>query len=101
MNAYRQKVVGAPRSLVFSKNSSKLDASIVYFNSLNNKICQNPRFIKSREYFHKNPILFPEKKLIEFDSGKLNILAQILNRIRSAHQKVIIFTQMSKMLDIL
>lgn len=44
---------------------------------------------------------FPDKKLVQFDSGKLQALAELLHARKRGGHKVLIFTQMSKMLDIL
>jgi SNF2 family DNA or RNA helicase len=44
---------------------------------------------------------FPDKKLVQFDAGKLQTLATLLRERKSGGHKVLIFTQMSKMLDIL
>jgi Helicase conserved C-terminal domain len=44
---------------------------------------------------------FPDKKLIQFDSGKLQTLAALLRELKKDGHRCLIFTQMSKMLDIL
>jgi SNF2 family DNA or RNA helicase len=44
---------------------------------------------------------FPDKKLVQFDAGKLQALAELLRERKQGGHKVLIFTQMSKMLDIL
>jgi len=44
---------------------------------------------------------FPDKKLIQFDAGKLQILAELMHSLKQNNHRVLIFTQMSKMLDIL
>jgi SNF2 family DNA or RNA helicase len=44
---------------------------------------------------------FPDKKLIQFDAGKLQTLATLLRTLKLGGHRVLIFTQMSKMLDIL
>jgi len=44
---------------------------------------------------------FPDKKLIQFDSGKLQTLAVLLRELKRGGHRALIFTQMSKMLDIL
>lgn len=44
---------------------------------------------------------FPDKKLIQFDAGKLQTLAELLRELKRGGHKTLIFTQMSKMLDIL
>jgi len=43
---------------------------------------------------------FPDKKLIQFDAGKLQTLAGLLGKLKQSNHRVLIFTQMSKMLDI-
>ena len=44
---------------------------------------------------------FPDKKLVQFDAGKLQTLAELLRELKRGGHKTLIFTQMSKMLDIL
>ncbi|XP_075903388.1 E1A-binding protein p400 isoform X2 [Nelusetta ayraudi] len=44
---------------------------------------------------------FPDLQLMQIDSGKLEALAILLQKLRSDSRRVIIFTQMVKMLDIL
>jgi len=44
---------------------------------------------------------FPDKKLVQFDAGKLQTLAELLRDLKRNGHRVLIFTQMSKMLDIL
>lgn len=44
---------------------------------------------------------FPDKKLVQFDAGKLQTLAELLFKLKREGHRALIFTQMSKMLDIL
>lgn len=44
---------------------------------------------------------FPELRLIEYDCGKLQTLSRLLSELKSQDHRVLIFTQMSRMLDIL
>ena len=44
---------------------------------------------------------FPDKKLVQFDAGKLQTLAELLRERKSGGHRVLIFTQMSKMLNVL
>uniref|UniRef100_A0A914HBN0 Uncharacterized protein n=1 Tax=Globodera rostochiensis TaxID=31243 RepID=A0A914HBN0_GLORO len=44
---------------------------------------------------------FPELRLIEYDCGKLQLLARLLERLFLNKHRCLIFTQMSRMLDIL
>lgn len=46
-------------------------------------------------------LFFPDRKLIQFDCGKLQELAVLLRRLRSEGHRALIFTQMTKMLDVL
>lgn len=44
---------------------------------------------------------FPDRKLVQFDAGKLQTLAELLRELKRGGHRALIFTQMSKMLDIL
>lgn len=44
---------------------------------------------------------FPERRLIEYDCGKLQTLDLLLDRLKREKHRCLIFTQMTKMLDIL
>jgi Helicase conserved C-terminal domain len=44
---------------------------------------------------------FPERTLVQYDSGKLQALAPLLRRLKSGGHKCLIFTQMTRMLDVL
>lgn len=44
---------------------------------------------------------FPDKKLVQFDAGKLQKMATLLRELKQGGHRVLIFTQMSKMLDVL
>lgn len=46
-------------------------------------------------------IFFPDRKLVQFDSGKLQRLDKLLRELKNGGHKCLLFTQMSKMLDIL
>ncbi|KAK0419156.1 hypothetical protein QR680_013983 [Steinernema hermaphroditum] len=46
-------------------------------------------------------IQFPELRLIEYDCGKLQILSDMLRNLYMQKHRVLIFTQMSRMLDVL
>ena len=44
---------------------------------------------------------FPDKKLIQYDAGKLQALAPLLRKLKEGAHRCLIFTQMSKVLDVL
>ena len=50
---------------------------------------------------NSSALFIPDKKLIQFDAGKLQILSELLRKLKQGKHRVLIFTQMSKMLDIL
>lgn len=49
----------------------------------------------------KNMLRFPESRLIQYDCGKLQYLDKLLHELRLQGHRALIFTQMTKMLDIL
>ena len=49
----------------------------------------------------RRQLFFPDRRLVQFDCGKLQALATLLRQLKSGGHKVLIFTQMTKMLDIL
>lgn len=55
--------------------------------------------------FHKSQvklsIAFPDKSLLQYDCGKLQKLAQLMQQLTSEGHRALIFTQMTKVLDIL
>ncbi|KAK9504643.1 hypothetical protein O3M35_010930 [Rhynocoris fuscipes] len=44
---------------------------------------------------------FPHPRLIQYDCGKLQSLDRLLRKLKSEHHRVLIFTQMTRMLDVL
>ncbi|KAI8053943.1 P-loop containing nucleoside triphosphate hydrolase protein [Syncephalis plumigaleata] len=44
---------------------------------------------------------FPDKRLLQYDCGKLQMLAQLLRQLKENGHRTLIFTQMTRMLDIL
>eukprot|EP01083_Nonionella_stella_P073910 200160_1 len=53
------------------------------------------------EAFVRTQLYFPDKRLIQWDCGKLQRLDKLLRRLQSGGHRVLIFTQMTKVLDIL
>ncbi|XP_058091904.1 protein PHOTOPERIOD-INDEPENDENT EARLY FLOWERING 1-like isoform X2 [Magnolia sinica] len=49
----------------------------------------------------RRQVYFPDRRLIQFDCGKLQELAVLLRRLKSEGHRALIFTQMTKMLDTL
>jgi len=49
----------------------------------------------------RTQVFFPDRRLVQFDCGKLQVLDPLLRKLKSGGHRVLIFTQMSSMLDIL
>ncbi|XP_023642512.1 protein PHOTOPERIOD-INDEPENDENT EARLY FLOWERING 1 isoform X2 [Capsella rubella] len=49
----------------------------------------------------RRQVYFPDRRLIQFDCGKLQELAMLLRKLKFGGHRALIFTQMTKMLDIL
>ncbi|XP_075490828.1 LOW QUALITY PROTEIN: protein PHOTOPERIOD-INDEPENDENT EARLY FLOWERING 1-like [Primulina tabacum] len=49
----------------------------------------------------RRQVYFPDRRLVQFDCGKLQELAALLRKLKSEGHRALIFTQMTKMLDIL
>lgn len=69
------------------------------------KMIQAPAGFGSAAVFHaaaiRQRISFPDKMLVQYDSGKLQVLARLLSKLKRGGHRVLIFTQMTKMLDTL
>jgi len=49
----------------------------------------------------RRQLFFPDRRLLQFDCGKLQELAVLLRQLKSDGHRALIFTQMTKMLDVL
>jgi hypothetical protein len=60
---------------------------------------------RSRSVYHeavvRTDLSFPDRRLVQFDCGKLQMLADLLRDRKSGGHRVLIFTQMTRMLDVL
>jgi SNF2 family DNA or RNA helicase len=83
---------GSQKPLLFPKSRSELDED---------KIKKTLGGEVDLSGHNSNALFFPDKKLIQFDAGKLQILSELLRNLKQGKHRVLIFTQMSKMLDIL
>jgi len=54
-----------------------------------------------RALLMRQQLFFPDKRLLQYDCGKLQALAVLLARLYAEGHRVLIFTQMTRMLDIL
>lgn len=61
----------------------------------------SPLLTPIRPAIVRTQVYFPDRRLIQFDCGKLQELAGLLRRLKSGGHRALIFTQMTKMLDVL
>ena len=89
--------------------TSELVTSVPDTPSLSDTIVRNKslweQYTESTALLHtqriRKQLFFPDKRLLQYDCGKLQELAALLARLKSGGHRALIFTQMSKMLDIL
>ena len=96
---YIPKVISGGPKLILSKYSTSITKSNYSYQILYNNLHRVPSVIKYLSLF--KTIKCPDRKLIEYDSGKLIRLAELLKDLYMKKSKCLIFTQMTRMLDIL
>lgn len=77
-----------------------------YLNKVSSKEYQIEEHLKRKiDILHpshvRTQLYFPDKRLIQYDCGKLQELDILLRKLKSEGHRALIFTQMTKMLDIL
>ncbi|ORX93201.1 SNF2 family N-terminal domain-domain-containing protein [Clohesyomyces aquaticus] len=68
-------------------------------------LIRSSSLVHTRDPFHESrirqSIAFPDKRLLQYDCGKLQRLAVLLRDLQAGGHRALIFTQMTKVLDIL
>ena len=98
-NIYIPKVISPGPQIVISKYNSEYNNSYGVYQTLYNNLHRIPNVVKYLSLF--KTIKCPDRKLVEYDSGKLIKLAELLKKLYMNKSKALIFTQMTRMLDIL
>ncbi|PSN67309.1 hypothetical protein BS50DRAFT_494157 [Corynespora cassiicola Philippines] len=69
------------------------------------ELVRSSDMVRTRDPFHeprvRQSIAFPDKRLLQYDCGKLQRLATLLRDLQAGGHRALIFTQMTKVLDIL
>ncbi|KAJ4292812.1 swr1 complex component [Kalmusia sp. IMI 367209] len=69
------------------------------------QLLRSSKMARQRDPFHESrirqSIAFPDKRLLQYDCGKLQRLATLLRDLLAGGHRALIFTQMTKVLDIL
>ncbi|KAJ8767933.1 hypothetical protein K2173_020873 [Erythroxylum novogranatense] len=83
--------------------SSKADTSVFLHPTYKERCSEMllPLLSPIRPAIVRRQVYFPDRRLIQFDCGKLQELAILLRRLKSEGHRALIFTQMTKMLDVL
>lgn len=82
---------------------SKSDSPVFLSPSYKEKVTDllSPLLSPIRPAIVRRQVYFPDRRLIQFDCGKLQELAMLLRKLKFGGHRALIFTQMTKMLDIL
>lgn len=98
-SCYIPKVIASCPRVTISKVKNSHVLTNKKYEILHNNLLKIPLVMKFFSGF--KIISCPDKLLVEYDSGKLIKLAGVLKTLRRNKSKCLIFTQMTKMLDIL
>ena len=98
-NIFIPKVISPGPQISVSKYNLNFSNSNGIYQTLYNNLIRIPNVLKYLSLF--KTIKCPDRKLVEYDSGKLIKLGELLKQLYSKKSKALIFTQMTRMLDIL
>ncbi|OAA59935.1 helicase SWR1 [Cordyceps fumosorosea ARSEF 2679] len=90
-------VLGRKAAERFSDEDLKLSAPVRWAPFLPKEAPADPW----HEARMRHTIQFPDKRLLQYDCGKLQALDKLLRKLQSGGHRALIFTQMTKVLDIL
>ncbi|KAI8959608.1 SNF2 family N-terminal domain-containing protein [Daldinia sp. FL1419] len=90
-------VLGSSGVEIFNETNLKLSAPIRYSPFMQKEAPLDPW----HEARMRLSIQFPDKRLLQYDCGKLQALDRLLRKLQSGGHRALIFTQMTKVLDIL
>jgi len=93
------KVRAKPVELEVSKYTVELEEKQDYKSMIYRKVMLHRSILSSLKF--TNSLYFPHKNLVQYDCGKLHKLSLLLKTLKTKGSKVLIFTQMTKMLDLL
>lgn len=90
-------VLGSKGIEAFEETNLKLSAPVRYAPFMQKEAPLDPW----HEARMRLSIQFPDKRLLQYDCGKLQALDRLLRKLQSGGHRALIFTQMTKVLDIL
>ncbi|CAN6689036.1 unnamed protein product [Malus baccata var. baccata] len=108
-----QKTIDLVESFLFAIPAARAPPPVCWCNKSVSSVFLHPAYKqKCSEYLSpllspfrpaivRRQVYFPDRRLIQFDCGKLQELAVLLRKLKSEGHRALIFTQMTKMLDTL
>ncbi|TYI16644.1 hypothetical protein ES332_A08G269000v1 [Gossypium tomentosum] len=108
-----QTMIHLVESFMFAIPAARAPAPVCWCSKTGTSVFLHPTFVEKcaenlfalltpiRPAIVRRQVYFPDKRLIQFDCGKLQELEILLRRLKSEGHRALIFTQMTKMLDIL
>uniref|UniRef100_A0A2P2L6V3 DNA helicase n=1 Tax=Rhizophora mucronata TaxID=61149 RepID=A0A2P2L6V3_RHIMU len=108
-----QKMIDFVESFMFSIPAARAPVPVCWCSKVETSVFLHPTYKEKcsemllpllspiRPAIVRRQVYFPDRRLIQFDCGKLQELAILLRKLKSEGHRALIFTQMTKMLDIL
>lgn len=108
-----QRMIGLVESFMFAIPAARAPAPVCWCSKSGASVFLQPTYKEKcsevlspllfpiRPAIVRRQVYFPDRRLIQFDCGKLQELAILLRKLKSDGHRALIFTQMTKMLDIL
>ncbi|XP_043806971.1 protein PHOTOPERIOD-INDEPENDENT EARLY FLOWERING 1 isoform X4 [Manihot esculenta] len=108
-----QKMIDLVESFMFAIPAARAPVPICWCSKTRTSVFLHPTYKEKcsemllpilspiRPAIVRRQVYFPDRRLIQFDCGKLQELAVLLRKLKSGGHRALIFTQMTKMLDLL
>lgn len=108
-----QMMMGLVESFTFAIPAARAPPPLCWYSRGHSDVLLHPSYEQNcsrlmfplltpiRSAIIRRQVYFPDRRLIQFDCGKLQELSILLRKLKSEGHRALIFTQMTKMLDIL
>lgn len=108
-----QKMIDLVESFMFAIPAARAPAPVCWCSKPGSSVFLHPTYKQKcsellspllspfRPAMVRRQVYFPDRRLIQFDCGKLQELSILLRKLKAEGHRALIFTQMTKMLDIL
>lgn len=108
-----KRMIGQVECFMFAIPAARAPTPVCWCSKTNHSVFLQPTYKEKctetlspllspiRPAIVRRQVYFPDRRLIQFDCGKLQELAVLLRKLKSEGHRALIFTQMTKMLDVL